>query len=223
MGIAILSPLKVFAAVIRWLLDRLWYVHEDVVVTVQALPSVCLQTVAVATRPSQKRLHHRNLFTDGRRYIIQPLKDGFQMTCTSKVPWSYRRRTRVAAVLRGTFSPLSEDSTRVHLRTRISLWYLLDIFILPGWMAALLFMSPWSQSVEILLASTLFMLSWIGHRLHANLQANEIVYFVQVVLDDLEPVRVPALPAAADDVVHAADFEEQWEKFYQEHRDDTPE
>jgi hypothetical protein len=209
-----------FSGLVRWLLDRVWYVHSDVVFTVKATPTVCLQTIAAATKPSLKRLHHRNLFTDGRRYILTPLKDGFHMICTSKVPWSYRRRTRMAALLRGTLTGMGEDSSRVYLRARMSVWYLLDSFVLPAWMSALVVMSPWPRSVEVTLALTLFALSWIGHRYHAILQASEIVYFVQIALEDLEAVPVPLLPASQEDVVRAGDFEAEWEKFYQAHKDE---
>lgn len=202
------------------MVNRLWYTHPAVTVLIQATPAVCLRTLSEAARPSTERLHLRNLFTNGRRYLLYPLKDGFQMHMTSKHLWQ-RRRTRIAAVVFGSFSEVGSGITRLHLRARITTLYLIDVFILPLWMSALLIFGPISKTVAVLSIAALFTLSWLWHRYNATLQAVEMVYFIQTALDDLAPAEIPALNDTTQNVVYS-DFQSQWQKFYEQHKGERP-
>ena len=202
-----------------WLLDRLWYVQPLTALTVKALPNDCVRALALATRPNLDRLHLRNLFVGGRRYYVNALKDGFQMTSDTSLPWRPRTRGSVAAVLRGQFSASGVNSTVIQMRARMRLLYLLNIFPIPLFMAALLIASPWPKPLVIGLIIALFFLSWAGHRLSASLQAADMIYFVQKVLEEVITTDTPLLNAKSDNVVTPEqDFPEQWRKFYEEHK-----
>lgn len=201
-------------ALYQRLLLHMWYVHPSVVLRLNAVPTLCLQTLSTAARPSTQRLHLRNLFAEGRRYYLQAAGTGFQMTSNSKLPWSLRRRTRLAAVLFGSFEQ-DESGTFLRLRARMTVPFLLDIFLLPGWMGVLLAYGPLPAHTAAAAAIALVILSWLWHRFDAALQAAEMVYFVRVALSDLE--QAEALSLAAGDVVTGG-FETQWEKFYDQHR-----
>jgi hypothetical protein len=204
----------------RHLLPRVWYVHAPVVIMIRATPSTCLQTLTNAARPSTKRLHLRNLFASGRRYHIQAERDGFKMTTTSKLRWHYRRRTSSTAVMYGALSPLGEDMTRIQLRARINVGYLLDTFLIPGFMTTIIVFVPWNPLIIAVVLLALFTLSWAGHRSTAMLEASEMAWFVQKALDDLVPAEIISLGASNADIVDGSqDFEEAWRKFYEAHRD----
>ncbi len=202
-----------------WLLNRLWYVQPITTLTVEALPNDCLRTLAAATRPNLNRLHLRNLFMDGRRYYVEAIKDGFQMTSDTTVPWRRRTRTSVAGVLRGEFSASGNNSTIIRMRSRMRLLYLLDIFPLPIFITSILIFAPWPRPLIVILTIALFFLSWVWHRLTASLQAADMIYFVQTVLDDVITTDTPLLSSRSDNVVTPEqDFPEQWQKFYEEHK-----
>jgi hypothetical protein len=203
--------------IIHRILNRVWYVHPAVVLTVGAPPVACLQTLATAARPSTERLHLRDLFTEGRRYYLQPSKEGFQLTSNSRVPWR-RGRTGFTAVVSGKVSAAG-DSTQILLRARITIPYLLQVFFVPAFISSIIIFAPWSRPVIAGAILTLFALSWLGHRLNAMLQAGEMVFFVQKALEDLAPAEVPALPAHSENTVTLErEFREQWDKFYEEHK-----
>ncbi|MBI5668657.1 MAG: hypothetical protein HZC41_11680 [Chloroflexi bacterium] len=197
----------------QWLLDALWYVHPPVALAVQAAPVECLAALAVAAKPSQQRLHLRNLFTEGRRYHLQATADGFRLTSTSKIPWR-RGRTTVAALLIGDFTA-GNGVTRVALRARMRLPYFLDIFLIPSFITSIMVFAPWPMWLITLLALVLYGLSWTWHRLTAAMQAAEMIYFVQKALEDLTPYQTPALGQSAPDVV---DFRDEWERFFNQRK-----
>ncbi|MBI1278587.1 MAG: hypothetical protein GC179_10720 [Anaerolineaceae bacterium] len=205
-----------------WLLDRLWYVQPMTALTVKALPNDCSRTLALATRPNLDRLHLRNLFIDGRRYYVSVLNDGFEMTTHSSLPWRPKTRGSIAAVLRGTFSAAGNDSTVIRMQARMRLLYLLNIFPIPLFMTALLIASPWSKTLVIGLIIGLFFLSWAGHRLTASLQAADMVYFVEKVLEEVITTDTPLLSSNNESVVTPEqDFPKQWQKFYEEHKGES--
>lgn len=210
---------KVLRTLVRVVLNRVWYVHPTVTLLLQATPNVCLQVMVNAAKPSVERLHLRNLFTDGRRYYLSAAQDGFQMRSTSKIPWRRRKRTRVAAVLFGTFSEVSTGITRVQLSSRMTAIYFLDIFVLPLWMGALLIFGPLRPQIALIGLGFIFALSWLWHWYGAVLQATEMVYFIQVALEDLQPAEIPALAAINPHVIYSEeDFQQQWQKFYDEQK-----
>lgn len=198
---------------------RLWYVYPLVVMTVQATPDECVRALITAARPSVERLHFRNLFTDGRRYYVDPRREGFWMTSNSKIPWRRRARTTVAAVLHGEFSAVGEGGTRLRLRSRMRLFFLLDALFIPAFMTSIVIFAPWPRPIIAGLILALFGLSWLSHRLTATLQAAEMVYFVQKALEDIAPLDIPVLGEPTPDMVtQERDFHEQWEKFYEQHK-----
>ncbi|MBC8170841.1 MAG: hypothetical protein H7X77_04195 [Anaerolineae bacterium] len=207
----------------RWLLGKLWFVHPPVFLLVNASPGICLQTMAVTARPSTERLHHRNLFASGRRYYLTARERGFRLTTTSKVSWSYRRRTRSAAVMQATFSVIHNDITRIQMESHISLTNLLEFSLLPTFMTSIIVYIPWwHPSVIVGCIIALYTLSWFGHRYNATLEANEMVFFVQKALEDLEPAVIMSLEAKNLDVVYEQrDFDAEWEKFYRRHSDEN--
>jgi hypothetical protein len=205
------------ARFIQRILHRIWYVHPAVVLTVPASPAVCLQTLATAARPSTDRLHLRDLFTDGRRYYLRPAKEGFQLTSNSRVPWR-RGRTGFTAVLSGTFTQ-GGDISRILLRARITIPYLIQVFLVPAFISSIIIFARWPRPVIAGAILFLFGLSWMGHRFNAMLQAGEMVFFVQKALEDLGPAEIPAIPAATGNLVTLErEFREQWDKFYEEHK-----
>jgi hypothetical protein len=202
----------------------LWQIHPPVALVVRASGDACVQTLLIAAKPSQQRLHLRDLFTDGRRYYIQPREDGFRLTSDTKLFWGgKRRRTRMAAVIYGAFAGGGDEVTFVRLRARMSVFYSLRSLLIPVFVSSILIYTPWSLPVVTVLIVLLFTLSWLGHRFDAAYQANEMVYFVQKALEDLPPAEMPQLQAAGPDVVvpsTAQEFREQWQKFYREHTQD---
>ena len=206
----------------QWLLYRVWYVYPDHVLFIKAAPVVCLETLTRAARPSVQRLHLRNLFAEGRRYHILPGADHchFQMKSTTRIPWR-RQRSRSASVLYGSCQALTADITRVDLRVRVALPFFLDIFLLPAWMSLLLVFGPLSLPVGLAASALILVLSWLWHRYTAVLQAMDMVYFVQVALDDLPEATFAELPRTTDNIIYS-EFEQQWRKFYDEQSHEQP-
>ena len=208
----------------RRVLRSLWQIHPPVALVVHASRQACLHTLIIAARPSHHRLHLRDLFADGRRYYIQPRENGFRLTSDTKLFWgSQRRRTRMAAVIYGVFSGTGDDVTFVRLRARMNAFASLRSLLIPAFVSSILVYTPWPVPLISVLAATMFILSWLGHRFDATFQANEMVYFVEKVLEDLPSIDVPQLQAAGPDVVMPStnrEFREQWQKFYQEHSQD---
>ncbi|MDX1995163.1 MAG: hypothetical protein SF029_22465, partial [bacterium] len=171
---------------VRPLIRRVWSLHSPAVLMIRAQPNIIVRTLATATKPSTQRLQHRNLFAGGRRYFVYARRGGgFRMTTTARVIWRYRQRTNSSAILTGSFSAFGEDATRVQLDSRISLTYVLTGLIVPTFVASIIYFVPWHPAIVVGLIVILYTLSLMGHRYHAALEANEMVWFVQKVLDDL--------------------------------------
>ena len=196
--------------------QALWQLHPPVALVVRASQGKCLQTLAVAAKPSADRLHLRNLFTSGRRYYVQPQQDGFKLTSDNRLFWGGKRnRTRVAAVVFGKFSSPDNEITFIRLHSRVNILHMLSGLLVPIFFTSIVVYMPWPRLVISLIILLLFGLSLIGRRFDAAFQVNEMVYFVQRALEDLPPVEVSALPASGPDVV-LTDFREQWYRFYRE-------
>lgn len=220
-------------------LRALWRLTPPLTVAVGAAPDQCLHTLAIAARPSQERLHLRAVFTDGRRYYVRRQKTGFRLTSDTRQFWGSRRqRTRVASVVFGVLSVFEPGKTAapsagegspitfVHLRARMSLPYSLSALLIPTFIGSIVFHTAWPTLIRALLIAALFALSWIGHRLDAAYQSNEMVFFVQKALEDLPRAEIPLLPpaTASGDVILNADFRAVWARFYQDNaaRDGAP-
>ncbi|MCL4252956.1 MAG: hypothetical protein KJ043_04150 [Anaerolineae bacterium] len=198
----------------RRLIKTVWEVDDPVLLMVNIAPMQCIQLMKTASKPSVSRLHHRNLFADGRRYQLEAITGGFRMTTTHKIWWQ-RRRSAFSAVMNGLFTPFGDDLFQVQLKTHIRLFYFLDIFLLPVFMTSILIYTPWHPLVIITLSLLLFGLSWRGHRLNVALEANEMVWFVRIALQD-HLAQVDELPSDSPYVVALDhDFDREWERFYQ--------
>jgi hypothetical protein len=208
--------MNIFRQMSEWILHGVWYTHPRRILLVHATPAECFYTLVQAARPSTKRLHLRNLFMDGRRYYLKPHPTGFRMNCTSRPLWR-RGRGRRAAVLRGVCQAVDDGITRVDLHAHLTPLFLLDVFVIPAWMGLLLLSGPLPRPAGIGASLVILALSWIWHWYTAALQATEMVYFVQVALNDLPEAQVAEL--AASNVI-ANEFATEWEKFYEQHRTD---
>ena len=198
----------------------LWRVHSPVVLTVAAPRALCLHTLVDAARPSQSRLHLRDLFASGRRYYLQSQAEGFALRSDSAVPWNRRRRTRRIAVIEGTLSDVGAV-TLVHLHARLRTAYVLAALLLPSWMASLLAYATWPTAFKLALISVLYGCALASVWLEAALQAHEMIFFVRKALDDLPRGEVAQLAGSVAEVVaspSAAAFPGEWERFVGEMR-----
>lgn len=197
-----------------------WSIGHPMMISLKATPATCLAALAMAARPSRDRLHLRNHFSNGRRYMLRPVPDGFQMVSTSKL-LGRRGRTTSAAIIIGKLT-VNGEITQVRIYARMTPTHLLRMFAIPAGMALLEVFAPWPTSVIAMTLGVLFVLSWLGHRLTAVLEADEMTFFIQKVLEELAPADMPLLPAAGPDVVQEAnsEFREQWQKFYETHKDE---
>ncbi len=212
-----------FSALVELVLQRVWYVHEITLLTVEATPAACLQAMAIAAKPSVDRLQLRDVFSDGRRYYLEPREDGFRMRCSSKLGWRSRGRSSNVTLLHGTFERVGE-ATRLKLRTRIAIPYLIDIFVLPLMIALIIIpFDLWQMWFRVAVVALLLGLSWGNHRANAQLQAVDMIYFVGRALEDFVPATIHSLgantPHVADDTMHR-EFRQEWDKFYKEHEGD---
>jgi hypothetical protein len=201
---------------------RLWRLQAPVNLTVAASPVVCLQTITTAARPSQTRLHHRNLFANGRRYYVYPLEAGFELRSDSKTVWNRRRRTARAAILDAEVIPAGAVTTvRIHSRMRVA--YFMLTLLLPSWMASIVVFAPWSPALTVAIVTTLFGLALASSRLDAALQAHDMIYFVRTALEDLPPGEIGILGARTDVIINPVqrEFAQEWARFYDEMQTDT--
>jgi hypothetical protein len=211
----------VFARLVGLFLQRIWYVHPEVILVVQTTPATCVQTLALNAKPNRHRLQYRNLYAQGRRYHLDPVIDGFRLSTTSRVIWRYKRRTAAAALLVARFTPLGDDSIRLNIQVRVKPLYLLRTFFIPLFMTSILAFVPWNPPLVVAVLILLFSFSWFGHRYNASLEANEMIFFVEKSLVDFVPENMLELGAESSSTIFTTDgFGEAWEKFYEEHQYD---
>lgn len=208
------------ASRLGWLREQFlrlfWIVYPRHSLRLQMTPSQVYAVLEQATRPSIERLHLRSTFARGRRYLLHPLSGGsFRMTTTSRRTLS-RRRTTATAVLYGDFSTQDGHDSELTLRGRIRIWYLLDVLPLPTFLVSLLVFMPWSPGLIALLILTLYGLSWVIHRTTAALEAHEMIFFVEKVLQDHLYEEPPELHEKSPDVVYERSFTQAWNRFYDE-------
>lgn len=216
-----------FLRMIRdWLLHRVWYVHPGALVYVALSPGSCLHILHDLSRPRMLRLELGNLYAQGQRYNLQLLDEShFRMTVTRKVRWHHRRRTAPSAVALGEFDSPDESGniTRISLRAYIRPFYLLQCFLMPIFMTSIIIYMPWNRIVTGILIVLLFTLSWAGYRYNAAVEAHDMVFFIQKVLEKHQPEPIAQMGAGAhvvyEDEEELPDFNEAWERFYQQHRE----
>ncbi len=201
----------------------LWWLHPPVGMVVGAARAACLQTLIVASKPSQYRLHLRDLFVDGRHYDVQPIANGFRITSQTVTRRNgERRRSQRAAALIGTFIGASDSNvTVVRLRAQAFPFYPLPGLLLPAFFSSIIVYMPWEIALRVGVIALLFGLALLRARLEAALQVGAMVFFAQKALDDLPPVHAPELAEVLPGVVMRArqkDFMHEWEKFYEAHQ-----
>ena len=98
---------------------------------------------------------------------------------------------------------------------------MLQFVLVPLFMTSIIIYMPWQPAILAVLIGALFILSWFGHRYHAAVEAHDMVYFIQKVLNEYRPASAPLIAEGAHIDVENADFSEAWEKFYQSHRDEA--
>lgn len=208
--------------VVKRLADWVWFVYPVHALTLSLAPDECLLALERASLLDSQQLQLRNLFTEGRRYYLWPRGAGFWMTSNSRPPWR-RGRTSIAAVLQGRFSDGGAGLTRLTLRARMRVFYLVDALIVPVFMLTLLVFAPWSAWLIGGLVVLVLALSWAGHRLAARLQAAEMIYFTRQVLADVT-VAPSTLnqPATSETITPEADFRTEWDKFYRQQAGEDP-
>ena len=194
------------------LLQFLWRAHPPVTLAVGADATACMSALIAAARPSQRRLHLRDLFAEGRRYHVQPRAGGFRMTSDSKHLWR-RGRTRITAVIEGNVTHAGEALTYVRLRARMGVAHLLGTLFIPAFFTSIVVYMPWHPAVIAGISAALFALSWLSLRFDAALQANAMIFFVQKALEDLPPAQISELESTRPDVLT---FQEAWRRAHED-------
>lgn len=200
-------------------LRQAWFVHPGAHLRVSLSPNQSFTILETAAKPSVNRLHLRKVFSDGRRYFLRPQEKGFIMWTTNKVFWHHRRRTFPSAVLYGVFERIDEQTYVLTMRSHIRFFYGIQALFLPLFMTSMIVFMAWSIGLMLLLIVGLFALSWLSHRLTAQLEAYEMVFFIEKALEDFIPV-VPLLEQQ-EQVIQMngmPNFAEAWDEFYQQQR-----
>jgi hypothetical protein len=198
----------------EWLLRYTWYVHPSAHLRLTIEPPHSYRILETSAKPSAKRLELRNLFIQGRRYFLQPTsKQSFRMMTTHKIRWRMRRRTRATAILIGEFTTIDKQTFRLTLSSRIRIWYLLDVFLWPTFITSIIVSMWWSVWLIASLVIALYTLSWLAHRFNAALEAHEMIFFIESILEDYFPETPPKLMASKADVVYEEAFAAAWEQY----------
>jgi hypothetical protein len=199
---------------------RLWFVQRPRVLAVLSTPAQLYDALATAARPSQERLHHRNLFAGGRRYYLRLIPQGFELRCDSKAFWNSRQRTARSAVVHGVVTQTG-DLTTLRLEARIRVAYLLRSLFMPVWMTGLVIAAPWSPLVTGVLLVGLLGFGLAGSHFEAALQAHEMMFFVEKALEELPEGEIARLPAQTESAVITPtqrEFSGEWARFYEKQR-----
>lgn len=197
-----------------WLLRYTWYVHLGAHLRLTIAPAHAYRILEISAKPSAKRLELRNFFIQGRRYFLQQNgNQGFRMMTTHKIRWRMRRRTRATAMLYGEFTSIDKQTFRLTLNSRIRIWYLFDVFLWPTFITSIIASIWWPAWVIATLVIALYTLSWLAHRFNAALEAHEMIFFIESILEDYFPETPPKLVASKADVVYEEAFAEAWEQY----------
>jgi hypothetical protein len=197
-------------------------VNRTVYLAVSATPIECTQTLVNAARPSTQRLQHRNLFAEGRRYTLEASTDGFRMLSTSKLAWSQRRRTRPSATLTAAYTRIDPTITRLALNTQIRLGRLIEALFIPTFMTSILVYVAWPLPLVTFCIGALYAISILLTFYTAKIEANDMTYFIEKVLEEFEPADILQLasdaPFVQSEAASSREFAEAWEKFYRKHQ-----
>lgn len=210
---------------IRRVITAIVRLHTPTGFLVGAPSATCLQSLISATKPSVNRLDMRDLYSDGRRFYVQPTADGFKLTSNTvsrRNSVGQRLRTQSAATLIGIFDTQANTDTpitMVRLRFHADMAYLLKGLFVPAFISSILIYLPWHPLAISFLVAILFGLAWVIQRIDAALQVGEMVSFVEKVFAILPPVHVPQLQENLPDVVlnaQPSEFMKVWERFYED-------
>ena len=199
------------------ILRRVWYLHPPIIMTVALPPGGAILALRTAAKPSTERLHLRNVFAAGRRYYLQANNSGFLMTTNAKQTWRYAHRTSAITIMRG-FLRREHDITFVEMHSRMKISYLLDVLLIPTFIASLIISMPWQNWMVVGLIVSLYALSWFGHRYNAILEAYEMLFFVEKTFEDYQPQIAPMLEAQDAEIIYDRrhDFASAWQTFYED-------
>lgn len=205
----------------KYILPRVWYVHPPGWVQVYATQDKCLETMIKAGKPSTKQLHLQRLYVDGRRYHISPNLEGFKMTVTRKIRWRYRGRTSYKAVMRGRFTTINDDITRIDMKFRVRVEYLLYAVGFPLFVASVVLPMGWGILTTVELLGIIFLLSWSAHRFNTRLEAHDMLWFVHKALEDFERAELVALESDSKEtsvLYDREDFQRAWDAYLERHQ-----
>lgn len=207
--------------IVRYFLNRIWYVHPGAHLRVSINPFHVYRILKAAAQPSAKHLELRNLYIQGRRYFLQETHaQGFRMMTTHKIRWQMRRRTRACAMLYAEFEAIDKDTFRMKLSSHVRIWYLIDMLLWPSFISSIVVYMWWPVWLIATLIIALFTLSWMAHRFNAALEAHEMIFFIETILDDYFPELPAQLPAGKADIVYEEAFAEAWEQYVGKMRED---
>ena len=99
------------------------------------------------------------------------------------------------------------------ISSHIRIWYLIDMMIWPGFISSIIFYMWWPAWLIASLIVALFTLSWMAHRFNAALEAHEMIFFIETILEEYFPVIPAQLPAGSADIVYETDFAQAWEQY----------
>jgi hypothetical protein len=186
------TVIKAPLTLIRWVLNRIWYLDPDRTLTMEAAPDACLATLFAAAAPSSDRLQFLELFTHGRRYLFSHASaGGFELRTASRIAWQPGQRSRPTAVLQARFAAMPGSVTLLHTRTRHLLRPLLTAMALPALAALVVVAAPWPDVVRYAIALGLLGLAWTGHRYRGLIEALDMARFLEIALQDLMPTTTP--------------------------------
>jgi hypothetical protein len=203
----------------------LWQSHRPLRVAVGASADACISTLTLASKPSQTRLHLRDVFFEGRRYYFRHAQDGFTLTSDSRSFWGNSKRVRTTSAVRlhAHFQPISDSLTWITLTARMNRLGMIRAMAFPLFIALLLGTGFVNRPLALLIGGLITLFSWAAYRFEAAYQANEMVYFVRKALEDLPNPVVAELPAGQrDDVIDAPlsaaaqneQFMQAWERYF---------
>ena len=207
---------KILLRVCEGIKKRLWYLHPSIHLPLSLPASQAYQLLEMNSKPSIKRLEYRNLYAAGRRYQLRPdNKGGFMMMTTEKIWWHPRARSRACTMMHGSFENIDEGNSRLTLRSNIRLHYFFDIFPLPTFFSSIVAFMWWPVWVLTFLILALYTLSWVGHHLNASLEAHEMRFYIQTILEAYMPAPPEQLQAHSN-IVMSEEFGQVWDKFVEE-------
>ena len=201
-------------------LRHLWSIQALSAIHVNAPPDACMSLLSKAARPSIERLHLRDTFAEGRRYVIEATADGFRMMTTSKALIN-RRRTESLTVLRAQIISVSEHSTSIVLRGHLRPISVISSFWIPTGMVWLLWPVPWPRMFIVGLLAVIFGFAWAGLRYGAALEITEMIYFIHKAFENIPKFAPIALSAPSDGDISGGEFDTLWDQFVRARQNET--